>query len=128
MITETGAEANRDGPVEEKGTYAFQQDFANFHFGVYASKPWLSAARSAGRCRSSASGPDWDGGNPRPPPPLHQKGLIDFDGDARSPPGRRQRIFKATASSARVAPAGVPGARARIGYIPPPWHRARRPS
>ena len=27
MVTEFGAEANRDGSVEDKGTYAFQQDF-----------------------------------------------------------------------------------------------------
>ena len=40
-MTEFGAEANRDGPVEEKGTYAFQQDFVNYHLGVYATKPWL---------------------------------------------------------------------------------------
>ena len=36
MVTEFGAEANRDGPVEEKGTYAYQQDFINYHLGVYA--------------------------------------------------------------------------------------------
>ena len=35
MVTEFGAEANRDGPVEEKGTWAFQQDFVNYHLGVY---------------------------------------------------------------------------------------------
>ena len=35
VVSEFGAEANRVGPVEEKGTYAFQQDFVNFHFGVY---------------------------------------------------------------------------------------------
>ena len=33
---EFGAEANREGPVEEKGTYAFQQDFVNYHLGVFA--------------------------------------------------------------------------------------------
>ncbi len=44
MITEFGAEANRDGSVEDKGTYAFQQDFANFHLNVFATKPWLSGA------------------------------------------------------------------------------------
>jgi beta-glucuronidase len=78
-ITEFGAEANRDGPVEEKGTYAFQQDFINFHLGVYATKPWLSGAiywtLEEFRVR-----PDWEGGNPRPTPPIHQKGVISFDG------------------------------------------------
>ena len=44
MVTEFGAEANRDGPVEEKGTWAFQQDFVNYHLGIYAQKPWLSGA------------------------------------------------------------------------------------
>ena len=42
VVTEFGAEANRDGPAEEKGTWAFQQDFVKFHLGVLASKPWLS--------------------------------------------------------------------------------------
>ena len=75
MVTEFGAEANRDGPVEEKGTYAFQQDFVNYHLGVYAHKPWLSGAiywaLNEFRVR-----PAWEGGNPRPAPPLHQKGLL----------------------------------------------------
>ena len=44
VVSEFGAEANRDGPVEEKGTYAFQQDFVNYHLGVFATKPWLSGA------------------------------------------------------------------------------------
>ena len=24
--------------------------------------------------------PNWDGGNPRPDPPIHEKGLLRFDG------------------------------------------------
>ena len=35
FVSEFGAEANRDGPVEEKGTYAFQQDFVNYHLAVH---------------------------------------------------------------------------------------------
>ena len=31
--------ANRDGPPEEKGSYAYQQDFVNYHLGVFATKP-----------------------------------------------------------------------------------------
>ena len=34
VVTEFGAEANRDGPVEEKGTYAFQPDWVRFQLGV----------------------------------------------------------------------------------------------
>ena len=78
MITETGAEANRHGPVEERGTYEFQQDFVNFHFGVYATKPCLSGA-SWWTLQEFHVRPDWQGGNPHPAPPLHQKGLLTLD-------------------------------------------------
>lgn len=77
-VTEYGAEANRDGPLEEKGTYAFQQDFVRFHLGVFASKPWLTGsvywALQEFRVR-----PYWGGGNPWGSPPLHQKGLVRLD-------------------------------------------------
>ena len=44
MITEFGAEANRDGPAEEKGTWAFQNEWINYQLGVIGTKPWLSGA------------------------------------------------------------------------------------
>jgi beta-glucuronidase len=95
VVTETGAEANRDGPVEEKGTYAYQQDFVNFHFGVYATKPWLTGAMywalEEFRVR-----PGWQGGNPRPQAPIHQKGLITFAGVKKAAWYDTQRIFKGT--------------------------------
>jgi beta-glucuronidase len=95
VVTETGAEANRDGPVEEKGTFQFQQDFVNFHFGVYATKPWLSGALywalEEFRVR-----PGWSGGNPRPHSPIHEKGLITFNGVKKPAWYDAQRIFKAT--------------------------------
>ncbi|MEA2382021.1 MAG: beta-glucuronidase [Solirubrobacteraceae bacterium] len=78
VVSEFGAEANRVGPVEEKGTYAFQQDFVNYHLGVFATKPWLNGALywtlNEFRVR-----PEWEGGNPRPNSPLHQKALINYD-------------------------------------------------
>ena len=74
MVSEFGAEANRDGPVEEKGTWAYQREFVNFNLATFATKPWLSGALywalNEFRVR-----PGWDGGNPRPNPPIHQKGL-----------------------------------------------------
>jgi beta-glucuronidase len=77
-VTEYGAEANRDGPLEEKGTYQFQDDFVRFHLGVFASKPWLTGsvywALQEFRVR-----PFWGGGNPWGTPPLHQKGLVRLD-------------------------------------------------
>jgi hypothetical protein len=95
VISELGAEANRDGPVEEKGTYAFQQDFVNFHFGVFATKPWLSGAIYFA-LQEFRVRPDWDGGNPRPMPPWHQKGLVSIDGVRKPAFFDVQRIYKST--------------------------------
>jgi beta-glucuronidase len=93
MITEFGAEANRDGPVEERGTWAFQRDFMNYHLGVFATKPWLSGAiwwaLQEFRVR-----PDWDGGNPRPQSPTHQKGVVAFDGTRKPTFADLQRLFR----------------------------------
>ena len=44
MVTEFGFDGNRDGPVEERGTYAFQANSVAFHLNVFATKPWLSGA------------------------------------------------------------------------------------
>jgi len=79
MVTEFGAESNRDGPVEEKGTWAFQSDFVNFNLGVFATKPWLSGAIYWALNQFWVR-PGWDGGNPRPQPPVFQKGLVTYDG------------------------------------------------
>jgi beta-glucuronidase len=95
MITEFGAEANREGSVEDKGTYAFQQDFVNFHLGVYASKRWLSGAlywaMNEFRVR-----PEWEGGNPWPMSPIHQKGLLTYDGHPKPAWADAQRWFRGT--------------------------------
>jgi beta-glucuronidase len=81
MVTEFGAEANRSGPFEERGTYEFQTDWLDFHLGVYATKPWLSGAITMLQefwCR-----PNWSGGNPYPQPPVHQKGIFDLNGNPK---------------------------------------------
>jgi len=85
MVTEFGAEANRDGSAQEKGTYAFQSAFADYHLGVLSTKSWLSGALywtlNEFRIR-----PGWDGGNPQPSTlPRHQKGLLTFEGWERKP-------------------------------------------
>jgi beta-glucuronidase len=95
MITETGAEANRNGPVEEKGTFQFQQDYINYHYGVYATKPWLSGALYWA-LKEFRVRPEWDGGNPRPQSPIHQKGVVAFDGTRKPAYTDLQRIFTAT--------------------------------
>jgi len=77
-VTEFGAEANREGPLEEKGTYAFQEAFISHHLGVFATKPWLSGsvywALQEFRVR-----PFWGGGNPWGTPPYHAKGVVRLD-------------------------------------------------
>jgi beta-glucuronidase len=95
FISEFGAEANRDGPVEEKGTYAYQQDFVNYHLGVYATKPWLSGA-IYWALQEFRVRPNWDGGNPHPDSPIHAKGLLHFDGEKKPAWFDVQRIYKAT--------------------------------
>ena len=95
FVSEFGAEANRDGPVEEKGTYAFQNDFINYHLGVYASKPWLNGA-IYWALQEFRVRPDWDGGNPHPDPPIHEKGLIKFDGQLKPAYTEMQKAFTTT--------------------------------
>ncbi len=79
MITEFGFDANRNGPVEEYGTYQFQANSVAFHLGVFATKPWLSGAIYFA-LQDFASWPGWGGGNPLPNPPWVQKGLVSTTG------------------------------------------------
>ena len=105
-ITEFGAEANRPGPVEEKGTYAFQADFVRFHLGVYLSKPWLAGAIYF-TLQEFRVAPGWDGGDPLPDPPIHQKGLISFAGFKKPAYYVVRQMFRATAQhDARDGAAG----------------------
>ena len=95
MITEFGAEANRDGPAEEKGTWAFQQEWVNYQLGVFATKPWLSGALYWALNEFWVR-PGWEGGNPRPSSPVHQKGLVTYDGVRKPAFADVQRFYKAT--------------------------------
>jgi beta-glucuronidase len=95
MVTEFGAEANRPGPVGERGSYAFQEDFVRFHLNVFASKPWLAGA-VYWALQEFRVRPGWGGGNPRPSPPIHTKGLISFSGALKPAYYDVQRIFRAT--------------------------------
>jgi beta-glucuronidase len=95
VITEFGAEANRSGPVTEKGTFEFQAEFLRYHLGVFAEKPFVSGAL-VWNLRDFRVKPGWAGGNPLPRPPINEKGLID-DSNRRKPAfGVVQQIFRAT--------------------------------
>jgi beta-glucuronidase len=85
MVTEFGAEANRHGPTEERGTYEFQADIMNYHLSIYANKPWLSGA--IGMLMAFHARPGWAGGNPYPSPPMHEKGIFDFLGNPKPAAG-----------------------------------------
>jgi beta-glucuronidase len=101
-ITEVGAEANRNGPVEERGTYQFQEAFAKYHFAVFATKPWLSGA-SWWALKEFRVRPGWTGENPRPVPPIFAKGLITMDNVYKPAFADLQAIFKATQQIGPVA-------------------------
>jgi hypothetical protein len=82
MVSEFGFEANRHGPVEERGTYEFQANAAAYHLLTFNSKPWLSGA-IYWLLQDFAARPGWGGGNPRPDPPFVEKGLFDLFGNPK---------------------------------------------
>ena len=77
FITEFGAEANRSGPVDEKGTYEFQSDLLRYHLDVYGQKSAYINGAIAWILRDFRVQPGWDGFNPKPSPPVLKKGLTD---------------------------------------------------
>ncbi len=119
MITEFGFEGNRNGPVEERGTYQFQANSAAFHLGVFASKPYLSGAIWFA-LQNFAARPGWTGGDPLGDPPCVQKGQIDQYGNPTPLFPLIQSIYKSTVQIApvsrrRVAPrSGRPSATATV--------------
>jgi beta-glucuronidase len=82
FITEFGAEANREGPIDEKGTYTFQQDLLGYHLDVYDNYKYVNGAITW-ILRDFRTQPGWDGGNPKPSPPLNTKGLVDLAGNRK---------------------------------------------
>jgi beta-glucuronidase len=115
MISEFGFEANRNGPVEERGTYQFQANAAEYHLGVFASKPYLSGAIWFA-LQNFAAHPGWTGGNPLGDPPWVEKGEIDQYGNETPLFGVIQSIYQSTVQIAPplVAPSSR-HARARSG-------------
>jgi beta-glucuronidase len=95
MITEFGFEANRSGPVDERGTYAFQADAARYHLSVFDSKPYLAAAMWFAM-QTFASTPGRNGGDPLGDPPFIQKGAIDQYGNQTPLFSVLQAIYSST--------------------------------
>ena len=90
FVTEFGAEANRSGPADQKGTFEFQQELVDHHVRTYRSRDYLNGA-VAWILRDFRVRPDWEGGNPNPEPPWNQKGLTDEL-------GRKKPVFAPTAA------------------------------
>jgi beta-glucuronidase len=93
-VTEFGAEANRSGPPEDRGTYEFQSKLNDYELGVFASKSWLSGA--IGMLIEFRVRPGWSGGNPFPSPPMHQKAVFDFTGKPKPAAAVLTRWFQQT--------------------------------
>jgi beta-glucuronidase len=82
FVTEFGAEANREGPIDEKGSFAFQSELLQYHLDVYDSKPFVNGA-IVWILRDFRVQPGWKGGNPKPEPPWNHKGLVDRMGQPK---------------------------------------------
>jgi beta-glucuronidase len=93
FVTEFGAEANRDGAAEEKGTYAFQQEFMRFHLATYAKRPWINGAINWA-LQDFKVHPNWSGGNPLPDSPWLRKGLLDQNGNKKPAYENTSRTYK----------------------------------
>jgi beta-glucuronidase len=93
FVTEFGAEANRTGPVGEKGTYDFQKEFMRFHLATYAKRPWINGAITW-VLQDFKVRPAWTGGNPQPDSPWLRKGLIDQNGNKKLAYAPTRRTYK----------------------------------
>jgi beta-glucuronidase len=96
LVTEFGAEANRSGPVDERGTFEFQSQFVATQLAQFAATPWLSGA-IYWALQDFLVRPGWTGGNPYPTPPVFGKGLLAFDGTPKPAWAVAQQSFTATA-------------------------------
>jgi beta-glucuronidase len=76
FMTEFGAEANRSGLASEKGTFAFQQDLLSYQIQRVDRLSFVNGA-ILWLLRDFKVTPDWEGGNPRPAPPVNYKGVVD---------------------------------------------------
>jgi beta-glucuronidase len=95
MVSEFGFDGDRNGPVEEYGTYQFQSNMLAYHLGVLATKSWLSGAMIQ-TLQDFAATPGYNGGDPWPSPPINQKGLVDQYGNEKPAFAVVSGIFHAT--------------------------------
>jgi beta-glucuronidase len=95
FVSEFGFDGNRDGPVEERGTYQFQADTLAYHLGVFTRKPWLSGALYFAM-QNYVAFPTYSGGDPKPNPPYNEKGMVDLYGNHKPSFNVMSSIYHAT--------------------------------
>ncbi|HEX4033624.1 MAG TPA: glycoside hydrolase family 2 TIM barrel-domain containing protein [Solirubrobacteraceae bacterium] len=95
MVTEFGAEADRSGPIDERGTYEFQSQWVAQQLAAFGAAPWLSGA-VYWALSDFLVRPGWTGGNPYPMPPLFTKGLISFAGTPKPAYAIVQQSYQGT--------------------------------
>ncbi len=81
LVTEFGAEAKGPGPVEQRGSYAYQQQFVLDHLKTHGSKRFINGSL-IWALRDFRVEPTWSGGAPAgwTTPPWNNKSLIEEDG------------------------------------------------
>lgn len=92
FVTEFGAEANRSGPSTEKGTEQFQASWVRSTIKTLESKTYLNGA-IAWALRDFRVRPNWDGGNPKPTPPVNYKGLVTQNGRQKAAFGEAAKRY-----------------------------------
>lgn len=95
LVSEFGFDADRNGPVEERGTYQFQADSVANHLGVFAARPWLAGAVYF-TLQDFAAQPLYAGGDPFGQPPFNHKGLVDLYGHPKPAFAQAAAIYRAT--------------------------------
>jgi beta-glucuronidase len=97
VVTEFGAEASRNGPVEQKGTYEFQRKWVMDHLRLHASKPFVNGSIHWA-LRDFRVHQTWSGGAPDEytTPPWHNKSLIEQTNWAKPVFAPVARLFKHT--------------------------------
>jgi beta-glucuronidase len=97
VITEYGAEASQNGPVEQKGTYEFQRKWVMDHIRVHGTKPFVNGSIHWA-LRDFRVHQTWQGGAPDAyaTPPWHNKSLIEQSNWAKPAFAPVARLFKRT--------------------------------
>ena len=95
LITEFGAEATRNGPVDQKGTLEFQEKFVRDHYAIHASKRFVNGS-IVWILKDFRVYPEWLGGaDPAwAAPPWNNKGLIDEKGTPKPAFTSLSRIWR----------------------------------